>query len=252
MQCKFFSLAPAGLGLIGWLIGGTIINAQESLFIEINGDTVTADVDRVPLEEVIDALNEQTSATISISGTVLSRPEATVSATFENLPLRNGINQLLKGHGHLLNFNKQTQQPGTINIRLIAAAPPVARPVPGSNTQTAANDDLLERLRTLADEEDIAGLTAALAEAVNDTNMPVRLEALRIFDTLDEEDLPMDQVQQMALSDPEPALRLQALEVIGKQNNERAKEALTQIAQGGDEVTSGRAGELLEKLNQTQ
>jgi HEAT repeat protein len=62
----------------------------------------------------------------------------------------------------------------------------------------------------------------------------------------------MDQVQQMALSDPEPALRLQALEVIGKQNNERAKEALTQIAQGGDEVTSGRAGELLEKLNQTQ
>jgi hypothetical protein len=248
MTRKSFSLAPAGLGFLCWLIGGTIINAQEPLYIEINGDTLTADVVKAPLEQVIDELNQQTSASISISGTVLNRPDATVSATFEKLPLRDGINQLLKGHGHLLNFAKNAQPPGAIKIRLIAAAPPVERPVVSNDTAPPAGDeDLEKRMQKLLEDEDTDGLKAVLPEAVSHPDITVRLEALHVFDSLDEADLPIDLVQQMALTDPEAALRLQALEVIGKQNNERATEILKQLVDGADPQVGARARELLEQ-----
>ena len=256
MNIKFIHRILISLGLTYLLLSSIDVLAQDSLFLEINGDALTVDIDNVALEQVVETLNQQTTATLEIDGSVLGQPTATVSAVFENVPLRDGVNRLLKGHNHLINYRQAAQAPGSISIRLVAASKPLERPLesPQEDTplETANSDELIKRMRASLEQKDTDGLTAALAEAVEHPAVLVRREAIRIFRNMDD-NVPIELLHDMVLTDPDSSMRLLALEAAakhrGEDNLEETLEVLAQAEKDADSRVSDRAAELFEQLS---
>ena len=256
MNIKFIHRIFISLCLVYLLLSSIGTLAQDLLFIEIKGDALTVDIENVTLEKVVETLNQQATTTLEIDGSVLGQPTATVTVAFEDVPLRDGVNRLLKGHNHLINYRKAAQSPGSISIRLVAASKPLERALdkPQKYTQAAAagSDELIKRLRTLIGQEDIDSLTAALAEAIEHPTVLVRREAIRIFRSMGD-DAPVELLHDMVLTDPDSSMRLLALEVAVKHKNEdnfeETLEVLVHAEEDADSRVSERAAELLRQLH---
>ena len=103
MRSIFWRFAVMAIVLIIF-VGGTegaelrkLISPSFSL--SIQNHRMTATIDRVPLRTVLEALTDQVPITITLKGL---EGKNSISATFTNLPLEKGIDQLLYGQDYAL------------------------------------------------------------------------------------------------------------------------------------------------------
>jgi HEAT repeat protein len=103
-------------------------------------------------------------------------------------------------------------------------------------------------LKRLADQEDGAQLSGALADAAHDSDDKVREAALEVMEDMGK-DAPANLLMEMALADTNPALRKQALQLLSEINGEAALEPLNQARTDNDAEVRNLATELLDAIN---
>ena len=228
-------------------------NTIDSLWLK-NG-MMTASVKEAPLADVLDRLNAQLpDSSPCLRGIILTNGSAdTVSADMKNIPLLQGLKRLFANHNYVLIQHESRNgcgKPGFYPSTATSAKIPVASdPAPGSIIEPdEASDYRAEMVEQLADLNEQAQLEAILPAAIRDPDRVVREHALKSL-TLMFENAPHYLVEEMALSDPIPELRMEALQLVADRRDEWASEVLLKAAQDSDPAISSKATELLSRIS---
>ena len=225
---------------------GEIISSSFSL--SIQNHRLTAKIDQVPLRTVLEALTDQMPITITLKG---FEGENSISATFTNLPLEEGIEQLLYGQEYALLYARSdsvSRSSGQARLVEIVVLPRQNRTsntashetqlvlVPRNPHQTEPRDndqsffDRLERqafessdpadrvaaIATIAEQQEDQALSV-LSRASRDQDPEVRATAIVLLAT--QEETGSANLLKEALQDSNPDIRelaeglLQGLEV---------------------------------------
>lgn len=247
-------------GLLLSATGATNAAAGSTLLLRLDGNALSADIDRQPVAKVISTVNRLVPTGCSISGYVFADPGATVSRKFQRQPLVVGLRKLLRGYDYLLRCSPG--QARSIHLKLLGGGeetqPQALSPVADSSEQDLQNnvpadaDDadpglLLQSLYELLERNDIDGLTAELAQAAAHSQSQVRLEALRILLQLDAETA-SELIDTMALNDPDVEVRSRALEMVALRRGDAATELLKIAAADEKPWVSQHARLLLQQL----
>lgn len=176
--------------------------AEEPFYLSVKDNTLSARITQIPLGEVLQALAREARVAVYVRGSA----EA-ISASFDELPLEEGVKRLLTGRDYTLAFE---------------------RPAP------AGRSPRLIEIRILA--EDGAGALTTISEATpaaEATPTPVKPPASHSLDALARE------VQQAR----EPAARIAALKALVEQGGtgEQAVAAATSALKDGDPQVRGAA-----------
>lgn len=175
--------------------------AEEPFYLSVKDNTLSARITQIPLGEVLQALAREARVAVYVRGSA----EA-ISASFDELPLEEGVKRLLTGRDYTLAFE---------------------RPAP------AGRSPRLIEIRILA--EDGAGALTTISEATpapEATPTSVKLPASQSFDALARE------VQQ-----PREPARIAALKALVEQGGtgEQAVAAATSALKDGDPQVRGAA-----------
>lgn len=216
-----------------------------------------------------------------------SAQEKKLSITFRDLPVEEGIKRILKDISHLVkraNGDKERQTdkggsaPQGIEIWLVDGSgsyvenatastagtqEPVAEEKTGSLEQ-ASTEELMQKalsarepnvreqsLHHLGDQIEEARIVETFVSALKDESAAVRLTALRRLLLADQE-APIEALTDMALKDPDPRLRKQALSVMVHKHGKAAEKTLEQFAQGPDPEINSHATKLLDRIHSQQ
>jgi hypothetical protein len=202
----------------------------------VQGDQISAQLEGVPLRDVLAELAQQTQIEFLIPKGDAQRP---ITAKFSDLPLQEGIKRLLEGSNYVLLTeapSSQTgKQPRIKQIRVLSAgaeytkikgradtakAPGGDAATPSGNAEAGSgldSDDPQERIAALE------ALVKAHGDVVDDTIMPTLLESFQedpsgdvryaalqfIYST--EGKMPVEQLSHAATQDTDPRIRSEAL-----------------------------------------
>ena len=133
-------------------------------------DVLSAAIDNQPLPRVVDALNRLSPSGCALSGYIIDQAETTVTASFQGLPLLQGLRRILRGYNYLLSCDPD--QAHGISLKLLR--------------RVKSGEAILQRLNVLLEHDDIVALTDTLAEALSYPDKAVNREALRLLNLLEE------------------------------------------------------------------
>jgi hypothetical protein len=220
--------------------------------VSVRGETVSVEVSGMPLGEVLEEFGQKSGIEFSIPDSVGSEP---VSDNFRDLSLENGIRRLLKDHNYLVEYGRSglggTSQglPRAVKVRVLGKSMVrTGAEIAAGRGGGRSSDDRIRELKRLADQEDGAQLSGALADAAHDSDDKVREAALEVMEDMGK-DAPANLLMEMALADTNPALRKQALQLLSEINGEAALEPLNQARTDNDAEVRNLATELLDAIN---
>ncbi|NJN45367.1 MAG: hypothetical protein HC808_01450 [Candidatus Competibacteraceae bacterium] len=219
-------------------------------------NTLSARLERTPLAAVLTELGRQSGIAVFVHP---ASADAEITAEFDDLPLRAALKRLLNDHSYVL-INEQREQGGsgiaTIHVlKQDFTAPPKQNDTATStldNPTSSGAEALLQALWAttnlearaaalqLIAEHDLAGLL----EAIKSADPQTREAVLANFSALAQW-LPLSLLSEVAASDPDPVVRMNALALL----NELGQEAYHSLAQTSSTATRETELALLSKAH---
>jgi hypothetical protein len=222
-------------------------------------------VHAVPLKKVLNKIARQSGLSIAVAPSI----DEKVSATFEGLPLEEGLRQLLKGHNVIFLY---AQSEGSRTRRIFLTAVKVLPKGAEDRRRADEGEEPKRRVEESSEETDLAHRKQAvealeasgqietiepLLEALQDEDVDIRRTALEIFQRLrvssSPEMFPSKALVEVAVQDDNPRMRMAALEVLREVALEsadpQALEGLEQALRDSDPDVQTWAIQLLDGLN---
>lgn len=240
--------------------------------------TLSVNIKETPVGYVLEELSQQADIRVIVED---SAANAEIWAEFQDVPLEEGIRRLLKGQSYILTEVEKPREtesdtaPRTFEIRVLERR--ITQESLDEKTITSPKEvisvdqeqdleALAQTVRDAADPKaraaalsDIAdrdverGITAATA-AIHDADSEVRAVALAILEELEPGDADwegaLERVAEMALTDSDPELRMDALEMLASTSQKAALGPLKQATQDSEPEVSEFALELFEQLKE--
>jgi hypothetical protein len=236
-------------------------------FIEVVVDQgrLTISVQDAPLDEVLQAVGDEAGIAIEMRGDLT----ASITKSFADVPLYEGIRRLLRGHSYMLSGDVEQSRRLEISVLTSYRTETAAR----TGKVSTPNDERgkLQRIKELAgrnDAEAIAFLSrlaggdpsaivrsqaiaalgrlrteeasAPMALALTDSSAAVRIQALRGLKML-KGAAAFEQLQSIAGYDPDPVVRRQAVRLMSDIENPQVSWLLKQAAADPDPRVSREA-----------
>ncbi len=181
--------------------------ASPSWSLSVNGDRLTVNLDRVPLREVLTELGRQAHLHIS-----LTEPAGRklISDAFRSLPLDEGIDRLLNGHPHAVLYENRQSAPGVARVEKIREIVVLS----GEGAPPYQPDDRAKVSEPSVEPAAEIDATAQVSAALQDPDPAVRIKAL---DRWAEQGAatPLDPLTQ-ALVDPDESVRAKAQQLFDR------------------------------------
>jgi hypothetical protein len=211
--------------------------------IRVNQDTITIDVQDMPLGIIFGEIERHGGVRFEAP---LSISEELVSATFDSLPIKQGIKQLLTDYDYMMDRRPSGagEQGSTLVVHVLGQSTREARqptPLPGSTASQPEEDpeeaawQRADELNELTDDADTATVIAAVEQAIHDPHFAVRETALEVVEMMEEEEAPAHLVAEVALRDASPELRASALDVLDLLSETHRDVALATFRQALDD-----------------
>jgi hypothetical protein len=264
-----------------WLLGGLSLatgaalaagESGDALAVRLDGERLSLHVERMPLGELLAALERSGRVRVGIHGDLSG---VTVSDSFNDADVAQALRRVLSGHSHMLIDHGATQH-GRRDIELIllgsrGVAGPEPRSDPGRFAPADESDGSPEAQPTaeallnialsaasaeeraaageaLAYQDDSAGAGYAgdvLVQQLSDPEEQVRARALETLKDTAEE-VPVDALEQVARDDVSAERRVQALELLAERTGPKARAPLRRALADTAPEVSARARELIE------
>ena len=236
-----------------------------SIEVVVDQGRLTISVQDAPLDEVLQAVGDESGIAIETRGDLA----ASITISFADVPLYEGIRRLLRGHSYMLSGD--VDQSRRIEISVLTSYRTEAPAGTGKVATPGDERGKLQRIRELAgrkDAEAIAFLTrlaggdpspivrsqavaalgrlrieeasAPVALALTDPSAAVRIQALRGVKTLKGADA-LQELQSIAGYDPNPVVRRQAVRLMSDIQNPQVSWLLKQAAADPDAKVSQEA-----------
>jgi hypothetical protein len=249
----------------------------------VQGDKVSAKIERASLGDVLAELARQADLTVYITS---SDAKQTVSAKFEALPLTEGIQRILQDKSYALitapTLSAEGKPSGqrVAKIRVLSQGEayttikgrqettPTESPSPPESPDKAlaelkrdaleASDtttrlEALKKLSALRGQVEDGALAAIVVPALRDTAPEVRGRALRLLPrVMLAEEGGMNHLAEMAQKDASPQLRAAALGYLAVIPDAAVQGHLQQALQDPDQMVRDKAQRLLSQLQSTQ
>jgi hypothetical protein len=181
--------------------------ASPSWSLSVNGDLLTVNLDHIPLREVLTELGRQAHLHIS-----LTEPAGTklLSDAFRSLPLDEGIDRLLNGHPHAVLYENRQSAPGVARVEKIREIVVLS----GEGAPSYQPDDRAKASEPSVELDAEMDATAQMNTALQDPDPAVRIKAL---DRWAEQGAatPLDPLTQ-ALVDPDVSVRAKAQQLFDR------------------------------------
>lgn len=273
--------------VLGLGTGGVAAERQEgaepTIQLTVQGDKVSAKIERASLGDVLAELARQADLTVYITS---SDAKQTVSAKFEALPLTEGIQRLLQDKSYALitapTLSAEGKPSGqrVAKIRVLSQGEayttikgrqettPTESPSPPESPDKAlaelkrdaleASDtttrlEALKKLSALRGQVEDGALAAIVVPALRDTAPEVRGRALRLLPrVMLAEEGGMNHLAEMAQKDASPQLRAAALGYLAVIPDAAVQGHLQQALQDPDQMVRDKAQRLLSQLQSTQ
>ena len=201
--------------------------AIESFTLSIDAGQVSASIESVPLETVLDALSEQTGISLSIDLEVIDEP---ISAYFEQRLLSDAIHSLLQGLNYSVFYDKVLTADGQLISQVVEiyVLPSDIEFSSYDIITSAETEALLNRLwRATNTEQRIAALQAiaqhdlsrrisTLADLLTDADKALLTPFNERVATLDMALAGSDLLSELIMTDDDPAIRRQALQLLSE------------------------------------
>jgi hypothetical protein len=251
-------LSPPGWGA-DVPVSGDNAEIPSDLAIVVEGGLMSVDLQRKPLNLVLEEVGRQSGITFIIPAFV---EEVLVSEQFQGLSLAEGIRRLLKGYNYLLEYESSPMQSAggkdspTMSVRVLESKVldseeirAIAKTQPRRKPHEAGTgpEDRITQLRTLAEQKDQAQLMSSLSNFVHDPEQQVREVVLEILRNM-EDDAPVELMVEIGLRDPSPELRTAALASLVERQGEAALESLERAMEDSDPNVREQASEWIEQL----
>lgn len=214
--------------------------------LRIDGARLSLRADRLPLRELLAALERHGLARIEVRGDMSG---IAVSDAFDDTDVLQALRRVLSAHSHLLIDRGASKEVRRIELILLTSPGGAAdNPVSDLGGSVAAEGAAPEALAAEPAGEapqDAELASQVLVEQLSDPDEDVRagtLEALK--DTGDA--IPVDAVAQVAQDDASAERRIQALELLAERAERKARGPLRRALQDSDPAVRARAGELIE------
>ena len=242
---------------------------------------LTADIQKVPLQKVLAVLAREAKLKVYIADNV---PNGNISAKFDELPLEEGLKQILKDQNYMLTRVETPPSPknklkksfvqvteirilprgseasGSYQLQEVASAAPVGddekkrklelkKLINQALNADKAEDRLaaLEKFSKEADQTVDEGEWAEIEPTLKDADERVRKTALQAMMGLGAP--PLDSIADMARTDASPELRISALGQLVEFKGPHATPQLNAALNDPDPSVRERAGELLEEAD---
>jgi len=220
----------------------------------VEGDAMSVNLSKVPFRKMLAMLAEKMGIKVFVAHTV---PEDEVSDAFEKVPLDAAIKRLLAGKGYALRYapippeaqkgHVGTRQriaelhvvPKGSGLESVYRMEEVGRPIDAARPRA---DPLLEQaFHAKTGPERAAALKeylnqgepdyAAVTEALKDADPEVRKIALQGME--DADTLPAEATAEVAITDTDPALRMQAMRILVERGAGTAAATLERASRPG-------------------
>jgi hypothetical protein len=227
------------LPFIGWWEGSlSAASVSGAPFVlTFQNNLLSAKIETVSLREVTERLAQLTKIEISLDRSIGNE---TVTAEFENLPLKEGIQRILQGKSYALIYAPaplgSLPAPKVAGIRVLSkgAGPSMDKESADSVTPFSGSDT-----REGPPE-------SATASGLRDQDRKVRENALERLGQSGQP-VPVESLAEMALTDTSPQLRMDALALLVEKGGDAALDSLNQAVRDQDPGVSLLAKGLLEE-----
>jgi len=172
---------------------------EDEVLIELKEGLLTVDVQDVPLNQVLSTVAEQGKFRVLF----VNPAQDMISLAFTDLPLKKGLEELLKGRDHMFRYSGEDGSLSTVAVytRKDGAAP----------TRSLQRQPVQQTQGIDPDEQDVALLSA---QALGSLDEDERLEAVEELADLDDQAEAADVLTEVLQTDVNPDVREAALESI--------------------------------------
>jgi hypothetical protein len=220
-------------------------HSGRSFFLSVQGDLLSVQIDQVSLWTVFEELARQTHLKVYFAG---SAAEEKVSVEFHDLPLEEGIKQILKGKSYILVSapagNDSPVEPRGIEIAVMPSAA-------GSSVATGSEGPR-ESLREMEEARDESEVLQSIAAALHDEDPEVSAAALELLEEAGELSF-LRPLAERVLTDTTSQGRMEALEPLAEEDEAGALvDVLKRGLRDSDPRVRALSHRLLKILGQTE
>ncbi|MEZ5585172.1 MAG: HEAT repeat domain-containing protein [Candidatus Competibacteraceae bacterium] len=247
--------------LVVWLLLSGSLSIADELMPALNYSattkTLSARLERAPLDAVLTELNRQTGIAIFIHP---SSTDIELNAHFVDLPIHEGIKQLLNGHNYVMIYGpRQVPNPQVVAVHVLKQDFALAEPnTPSLNPRTStttrqaqlqvlwsasSSEARIAALHSIA-AQDLASLLDQIQTALQDQDAQTRDVLLQRL-SADSPASALSLLSEIAASDPDPSVRLHALALL----DELGQEAFSKLAQMPPSASQATALALLGEIH---
>ena len=216
---------------------------RSSFVVQVNRSRLTVRLQRIPLQMALTVIARKSGLALALEEPLAER----VTVAFDDLPLDEGLRRLLGPRSYILSYAEAgpSEPVGVTKLvvlakgreRLRAGEAPAVRFVVPTPQAMPAELDAARRREAVealaASEEPGRHLNILLAVLKQDEDSDVREAALDALESL--ETFPLEPLAEVAMRDPQPSVRMRALELLGERGkNDRGVEAVLQRASTAD------------------
>ncbi len=228
------------------------------------GDRMSANIHGVRLSEILQALAQELSVSVTVRGSVANEP---VAVSFHDLSIEEGIEKILLGKDYAMLGDRSAWAQSPYAVHQIRRIIVLSRSGGGGGQWTelsgnseapraellkrafGANDggDRLEALVQWVQQAGQEEIVPVLVRALTDRDSGVRGVALEFLEREDATEA-LDTIAKIARDDSDTALRLQALALLADQDADMVIEPLKHALRDSDQEVRTGAAQILERL----
>ncbi len=211
---------------------------QKALTVELHGDLLTVDARNTTLEQVLYAIGEKARLEVIINGKLSPKPS---SWSIVNKPLIDSIRSLAGSHNVAMRYGDRLT--GKVAKLWIFGNQDEIQYL--SEMVKQDNYPLITRLKAVNDLKKIGSKQASkvLSKCLGDRDPSLRIEAIKsINDIGADHAIPI--IGRVLFSDPDPEVRMSALQLIAEQDSE-ASRAFLKVALEDKDKNVRQAAEML-------
>jgi hypothetical protein len=214
---------------------------------------LSANIQAISLKEVLQRLSQLTQIESCLDGSIGNE---SVTVEFENLPLEEGIRQILQGKSYALTYTQTSFQrgdttlPKLMGIRVVpkGAIPPLGNERSDSSAPFSGSGPREDRPHSVAAQTAEASLPPddATDSGLRDQDPRVREAALESLGRSDRP-IPFDPIAEISRTDENPVLRMDALELLAEKGGDAALDPVREALKDPDPEVRGLAQGLMEE-----
>jgi hypothetical protein len=193
-----------------------------SIEVVVDDGRLTISVQDAPLDEVLQAVGDEAGITIEVRGDLT----ASITKSFADVPLYEGIRRLLRGQSYMLSGD--VEQSRRLEISVLTSYRMETADRTGNASAPQDERGKLQRIKELAGRKDAEAIALLSRLAGGDPSAIVRSQAIAALGRLRTEEASAPMV--VALTDSSAAVRIQALQGLKMLRGAAALEQLQSLA----------------------